>query len=94
MLRVALLLVRLLLYSCILLISVSSSFRKEYPAYNIIFSARTRLSADGRSAARGGQRQFSGLIDVYRQTLRTDGIIGLYRGFVPSLVGIIVYRGL
>lgn len=58
------------------------------------YSARTRLSADGRSAAKGGQRQFSGLIDVYRQTLRSDGVVGLYRGFVPSVVGICVYRGL
>ncbi|OAX41914.1 mitochondrial carrier [Rhizopogon vinicolor AM-OR11-026] len=56
--------------------------------------ARTRLSADGRSAAKGGQRQFSGLIDVYRQTFRSDGVVGLYRGFVPSVVGICVYRGL
>ncbi|KAF9242669.1 mitochondrial carrier [Melanogaster broomeanus] len=56
--------------------------------------ARTRLAADGKSAAKGGQRQFSGLLDVYKQTLRTDGIFGLYRGFVPSILGIIVYRGL
>ncbi|KAF8843391.1 mitochondrial carrier [Paxillus ammoniavirescens] len=56
--------------------------------------ARTRLAADGKSAAKGGQRQFSGLIDVYRQTIRTDGILGLYRGFVPSILGICVYRGL
>jgi len=39
-------------------------------------------------------RGYSGLIDVYKQTLRTDGVAGLYRGFVPSLVGIIIYRGL
>ncbi|KIJ64655.1 hypothetical protein HYDPIDRAFT_28588 [Hydnomerulius pinastri MD-312] len=56
--------------------------------------ARTRLAADGKSATKGGQRQFSGLIDVYKQTLRSDGIAGLYRGFVPSIVGICVYRGL
>ncbi|KAH7885534.1 mitochondrial carrier domain-containing protein [Phlebopus sp. FC_14] len=56
--------------------------------------ARTRLAADGKSAAKGGQRQFAGLMDVYRQTLHTDGIAGLYRGFVPSIVGICVYRGL
>ncbi|KAG9315958.1 mitochondrial carrier [Chiua virens] len=56
--------------------------------------ARTRLAADGKSAAKGGQRQFSGILDVYRQTLRTDGILGLYRGFVPNILGIIVYRGL
>lgn len=55
--------------------------------------ARTRLSADARSAGAGGQRQYSGLVDVYKQTLRTDGVLGLYRGFVPNIAGIIVYRG-
>ncbi|EGN99322.1 hypothetical protein SERLA73DRAFT_182265 [Serpula lacrymans var. lacrymans S7.3] len=56
--------------------------------------ARTRLSADGKSSSKGGQRQFTGLVDVYKQTLKSDGIAGLYRGFVPSVVGICVYRGL
>ncbi|KIM54614.1 hypothetical protein SCLCIDRAFT_1221829 [Scleroderma citrinum Foug A] len=56
--------------------------------------ARTRLSADLKSVAKGGERQFTGLIDVYRQTLRSDGISGLYRGFVPNILGIVVYRGL
>jgi solute carrier family 25 (adenine nucleotide translocator) protein 4/5/6/31 len=32
--------------------------------------------------------------DVYKQTLKTDGIAGLYRGFVISCVGIVIYRGL
>jgi hypothetical protein len=56
--------------------------------------ARTRLANDAKSAKGGGTRQFNGLVDVYRKTLASDGIIGLYRGFVPSVVGIIVYRGL
>ncbi|KAK9365053.1 mitochondrial carrier domain-containing protein [Lipomyces kononenkoae] len=56
--------------------------------------ARTRLANDAKSAAKGGERQFNGLIDVYRKTLASDGIAGLYRGFGPSVVGIIVYRGL
>jgi solute carrier family 25 (adenine nucleotide translocator) protein 4/5/6/31 len=56
--------------------------------------ARTRLANDAKSAKGGGARQFNGLVDVYRKTLATDGIAGLYRGFVPSVVGIIVYRGL
>ncbi|KAG1740300.1 ADP,ATP carrier protein [Suillus lakei] len=56
--------------------------------------ARTRLSDDGQISARRGQRQFSGLIDVYKQTLRSDGIVGLYRGFVPGVVSVCVYRGL
>ena len=56
--------------------------------------ARTRLAADAKSSKKGGERQFNGLIDVYRKTLKSDGISGLYRGFMPSVAGIIVYRGL
>jgi len=56
--------------------------------------ARTRLANDNKSAKKGGERQFNGLIDVYRKTIATDGIAGLYRGFNISCVGIIVYRGL
>ncbi|XP_067677879.1 uncharacterized protein [Haliotis asinina] len=56
--------------------------------------ARTRLANDAKAAGKGGgERQFNGLIDVYRKTLKTDGFVGLYRGFVISCVGIIVYRG-
>jgi len=55
--------------------------------------ARTRLANDTKSSKKGGERQFNGLIDVYTKTLKTDGIQGLYRGFVISCVGIIVYRG-
>ncbi|XP_057824827.2 ADP,ATP carrier protein 1, mitochondrial [Cryptomeria japonica] len=56
--------------------------------------ARTRLANDAKAAKTGGERQFNGLIDVYRKTLKSDGIAGLYRGFNISCVGIIVYRGL
>jgi len=56
--------------------------------------ARTRLANDNKAAKKGGERQFTGLIDVYRKTLATDGVQGLYRGFNISCVGIIVYRGL
>lgn len=56
--------------------------------------ARTRLSADLKSAGPGGQRQFNGLLDVYKKTLKSDGVAGLYRGFVPNMVGIVIYRGL
>jgi len=56
--------------------------------------ARTRLANDAKSSKGGGERQFKGLADVYKKTLASDGIAGLYRGFVPSVVGIIVYRGL
>lgn len=33
------------------------------------------------------------MIDVYKQTMASDGFVGLYRGFVISCVGIFVYRG-
>ncbi|KAL7128961.1 hypothetical protein ABFS83_13G030400 [Erythranthe nasuta] len=56
--------------------------------------ARTRLANDSKAAKKGGERQFNGLIDVYRKTIKSDGIAGLYRGFNISVVGIIVYRGL
>jgi len=55
--------------------------------------ARTRLANDTKSIKKGGERQFNGLYDVYAKTLKSDGIVGLYRGFVISCVGIIVYRG-
>ncbi|KAJ5236527.1 mitochondrial ADP/ATP carrier [Penicillium chrysogenum] len=56
--------------------------------------ARTRLANDAKSSKGTGERQFNGLVDVYRKTLATDGIAGLYRGFGPSVLGIVVYRGL
>ena len=55
--------------------------------------ARTRLANDAKGAKKGGERMYNGLVDVYKKTLKTDGIVGLYRGFVISCVGIIVYRG-
>jgi solute carrier family 25 (adenine nucleotide translocator) protein 4/5/6/31 len=54
---------------------------------------RTRLANDLKSSKKGGSRQYSGMIDVYKQTIATDGVAGLYRGFVISCVGIFVYRG-
>lgn len=56
--------------------------------------ARTRLANDAKAAKKGGERQFNGMIDVYKKTMKSDGLAGLYRGFNISCVGIIVYRGL
>jgi len=55
--------------------------------------ARTRLANDSKSAKGGGERQFKGLVDVYVKTVKSDGFVGLYRGFWVSCVGIVVYRG-
>lgn len=56
--------------------------------------ARTRLTNDLKNSKKGGEKQFNGLIDVYKKTMASDGIQGLYRGFVISCVGIVIYRGL
>lgn len=59
--------------------------------YSLDF-ARTRLSTDMKSS-KGGERQYNGLIDVYKKTIATDGVMGLYAGFPISLIGIVLYRG-
>lgn len=56
--------------------------------------ARTKLTNDNKNSKKGGIKQYNGLVDVYKQTLKTDGLVGLYRGFVISCFGIIIYRGL
>jgi len=61
--------------------------------YSLDF-ARTRLANDAKSSKKGGgERQFNGLLDVYKKTMASDGFAGLYRGFAISCAGIIVYRG-
>ncbi|KAM0010223.1 putative ADP/ATP carrier protein, eukaryotic type [Helianthus debilis subsp. tardiflorus] len=42
--------------------------------------ARTRLANDAKATKKGGERQFNGLIDVYKKIYASDGIAGLYRG--------------
>jgi len=54
--------------------------------------ARTKLANDMKSG-KGGERLYTGLADVYKKTLKSDGFQGLYRGFTISFVGIFVYRG-
>lgn len=52
--------------------------------------ARTRLGVDvGRKTS---ERQYLGLIDCIVKTVKSDGPVGLYRGFVVSIQGIILYR--
>merc|ERR1711998_549562 len=59
--------------------------------YSLDF-ARTRMANDAKG--KDGKRQYNGLIDVFKKTLATDGIKGIYKGFVISAVGIFIYRGL
>jgi len=51
--------------------------------------ARTRLAAD---VGKGSERQFNGLVDCLSKITKSDGFMGLYRGFGVSVLGIIVYR--
>merc|ERR1711862_201933 len=53
---------------------------------------RTRLANDAKTKT--GTRQYNGMIDVYVKTIKSDGVQGLYRGFVISCVGIFIYRGM
>lgn len=59
--------------------------------------ARTRLAVDigkkGGAVKAAGERQFNGLIDCLTKVAKSDGVLGLYRGFGISVVGIIAYRG-
>jgi solute carrier family 25 (adenine nucleotide translocator) protein 4/5/6/31 len=51
--------------------------------------ARTRLAAD---VGKGASREFKGLTDCIFKIFKSDGPIGLYRGFFVSVQGIIIYR--
>jgi len=51
--------------------------------------ARTRLAAD---VGKANDREFKGLADCLVKIVRSDGPIGLYRGFFVSVQGIIIYR--
>lgn len=51
--------------------------------------ARTRLAAD---VGKGSTREFKGLADCLVKIAKSDGPIGLYRGFFVSVQGIIIYR--
>jgi len=51
--------------------------------------ARTRLAAD---VGKGEGREFKGLGDCLVKIAKSDGPIGLYRGFFVSVQGIIIYR--
>jgi solute carrier family 25 (adenine nucleotide translocator) protein 4/5/6/31 len=51
--------------------------------------ARTRLASD----VGGAERQFNGLLDCLKKTVKLGGPMALYNGIGVSIVGIIPYRG-
>lgn len=52
--------------------------------------ARTRLAVD---VGKGPEsREYQGLVHCLTKTVKSDGPVGLYRGFIVSVQGIIIYR--
>ncbi|GAB4831178.1 hypothetical protein Ancab_005185 [Ancistrocladus abbreviatus] len=78
--------------------------------YNPLDYARTRLANDVTAAqgtrfsldsARTNQeagatnaRQFHGLFDVYKKTLKSDGLAGFYRGYIITCIGATLSYGI
>ncbi|KAG0261181.1 hypothetical protein BG011_001287 [Mortierella polycephala] len=52
---------------------------------------RTRLAND-MIFKLGATQEFSGIIDVFRKTIASDGFLGLYRGYSSAVFQIAVYR--
>ncbi|KAI1724347.1 mitochondrial carrier protein [Ditylenchus destructor] len=66
----------------------SATFCFVYP---LDFS-RTRLAVDmGKDTS---SREFKGLVDCFVKIAKHDGFFGLYRGFLPSVQYIFIYRSL
>nr|POE90230.1 putative mitochondrial carrier [Quercus suber] len=58
-------------------------------ATNPIWLVKTRLQLDKQNAGPGGAgRQYKNALDCVRQTLRSEGIRGLYRGLSASYLGV------
>lgn len=58
-------------------------------ATNPIWLVKTRLQLDKQNAGLGGAgRQYKNALDCVRQTIRSEGIRGLYRGLSASYLGV------
>ncbi|KAH1048545.1 hypothetical protein J1N35_039329 [Gossypium stocksii] len=57
-----------------------SAVVKQFLVYPLYY-AGTRLANDVITSSNSRERQFNGIFDVYRKTLKSDGIAGVYRGF-------------
>lgn len=80
-----------------MLINIFESFVTKISIINniiyyivIFFFYFARLAADVGKA--GGEREFTGLGNCLAKIFKTDGLVGLYRGFGVSVQGIIIYR--
>ncbi|KAK0579217.1 hypothetical protein LWI29_022923 [Acer saccharum] len=52
--------------------------------------AKTRMANDINTKGNIEKRQFNGIIDVFRKTLKSNGIAGLYRGYIMANVAYLV----
>eukprot|EP00049_Salpingoeca_infusionum_P021552 m.3686 g.3686 ORF g.3686 m.3686 type:complete len:317 (-) comp4279_c0_seq1:1525-2475(-) len=66
------------------LVGISVSYPFDY--------IRTRLANDVREKGGARSYQFRGILDVYRRTVSSDGIVGVYRGFWTTALGAVLYR--
>ena len=57
-------------------------------ATNPIWLVKTRLQLDKNNASQGGSRQYKNSWDCVKQTVRHEGIKGLYRGLSASYLGV------
>ncbi|KAK5691990.1 Pyrimidine nucleotide transporter, mitochondrial [Elasticomyces elasticus] len=57
-------------------------------ATNPIWLVKTRLQLDKQHAGEGGGRQYRNAFDCVRQTVRQEGVRGLYRGLSASYLGV------
>merc|ERR1712071_24678 len=59
-----------------------------YPLGNMT----TLLMNDVKDA--NGKTQYSGVVDAFKKTLKSEGAQAMYKGFLASFVGVFVYRGM
>lgn len=55
---------------------------------------RTRLTNDIMTAKEKGSKQFNGIWDCMKKTVKSDGLHGVYRGFIATCYTMIIYRGI
>lgn len=61
---------------------MASSVFAQFVSYPLAL-VRTRLQAQGVG---GNPIKYTGMLDVFSQTLRNEGAIGLYKGLLPNLI--------